>query len=142
MAHLWGAGLAAYTSWAATLMLLTAPGGPFCLFTDYCEEAALRGAQVLAALAPTQHSPVDDIARKEDVEAPLAGGIREAEARAPNSAAPDSKGTRFEAGLLVSCHAWDLAGTSPSCRVAGFSVGLPSGVASWQLWGLSLWGPS
>lgn len=42
------AGLAAYASWAATLQLLLVPGGPPCYFTDYCEEAAVRGAQVLA----------------------------------------------------------------------------------------------
>ena len=42
------AGLAAYQSWAATLESL--PRGVPALFTDYCEEAALRAAAMAAAL--------------------------------------------------------------------------------------------
>lgn len=77
------AGLAAYASWVPTLKLLTARGGPPCVFTDYCEEAALRGAQVLAALAPYQHDPAvspDDSGWQQDAAGALPGGAQAAEA--------------------------------------------------------------
>ena len=45
------AGLAAYASWAQTLNVLARPGGPVCVFTDFCEEAAVRGARLLASAA-------------------------------------------------------------------------------------------
>ena len=79
-----GAGLAAYASWGATLQLLTARGGPPCVFTDYCEEAALRGAQVIAALAPSEAA--DSVAISPGQAHPrkggqmlLPGGVRGAE---------------------------------------------------------------
>lgn len=46
---LWGAGLAAYPTWLPTLRLLARPGAPAAAFTDFCEEAALRAADVAAA---------------------------------------------------------------------------------------------
>ncbi len=45
------AGLAAYASWAPTLDVLARPGGPICVFTDFCEEAAIRGAELLAFIS-------------------------------------------------------------------------------------------
>ena len=47
------AGLAAYASWVPTIGVLVAPDGPVCVFTDFCEEAAIRGAQLLASAATT-----------------------------------------------------------------------------------------
>ncbi len=34
-------------------------GGPVCVFTDFCEEAAFRGAQVLEAIATSAGVPDD-----------------------------------------------------------------------------------
>ena len=50
------AGLAAYSSWAPTVkLLLESPGLP-CFFTDYCEEAALRAADMCRALSSSSGS--------------------------------------------------------------------------------------
>jgi hypothetical protein len=53
------AGLAAYASWTLTLEALMKQGGPVCVFTDFCEEAAFRGAQVLEAIATSAGVPDD-----------------------------------------------------------------------------------
>ncbi|KAK9806175.1 hypothetical protein WJX72_004469 [[Myrmecia] bisecta] len=45
------AGLAAYPSWIPTIQLLAAPLAPPAVFTDFCEEAAHRGAVMLQATA-------------------------------------------------------------------------------------------
>ena len=46
------AGLAAHTEWAPTLRKLSRLGDLLCLFTDFCEEAALRAVSMAAAVAP------------------------------------------------------------------------------------------
>lgn len=42
------AGLVAYASWEPTLRSL--PGATLCVFTDYCEEGALRAAAMAGAI--------------------------------------------------------------------------------------------
>lgn len=44
------AGLAAYSSWIPTVKLLLESKEPACFFTDYCEEAAERAADMCRAL--------------------------------------------------------------------------------------------
>ena len=44
------AGLVAYTSWVPTTKLLLQSEEPPCFFTDYCEEAAERAADMCQAL--------------------------------------------------------------------------------------------
>ena len=46
------AGLAAHAEWVPTLQKLSELEEVLCLFTDYCEEAALRAADMAAAVAP------------------------------------------------------------------------------------------
>ena len=51
------AGLAAYASWQPTLDALARPGGPACVFTDFCEEAAVLGAKLLATASASAGFP-------------------------------------------------------------------------------------
>jgi hypothetical protein len=52
------AGLPAYPEWVPTLQSLASMRPvPACLFTDYCEEAAVQGGRMAAAVAGMQPGP-------------------------------------------------------------------------------------